>query len=110
MEDVKLKKYIDCILQKILNVANPTKVILFGSAAHGKMKKNSDIDLLVVIKTGLHRRKMAQIIYKNMIGVGFAADIVVVTEEDINRYKNNPYMVIKYAMDEGKVIYGAQFE
>ena len=35
-------------MRRILTVASPDKIILFGSAAAGKMTPDSDIDLLVV--------------------------------------------------------------
>ena len=42
-----------------------------------------------------------------MIGVGFAADIIVVTEDDIERYGENNGMVIRPAPEEGEVLYAA---
>jgi hypothetical protein len=55
----------------------------------------------------VHRRQTAQKIYRNMIGVGFAADIIVVTEDDVERYKDRPGLVIMPAMEEGRVLYAA---
>jgi len=94
-------------VRRILSVVPARRVILFGSAARGEMHLNSDVDLLVVVPSGLHRRRTAQNIYRNLIGVGFAADIVVVTEDDIKQFKNDPGMVIGQALDEGKVLYAA---
>lgn len=39
---------LDEIVHRILAVARPDRIILFGSAARGAMTKDSDIDLLVV--------------------------------------------------------------
>ena len=36
------------IVRRVLSVARPDRIILFGSAATGQMTKGSDIDLLVV--------------------------------------------------------------
>ncbi len=36
------------IIRRILTVARPDRVILFGSAATGQMNRDSDIDLLIV--------------------------------------------------------------
>jgi len=94
-------------LKRIKAVIQPKQVILFGSAARGDMGEDSDIDLLVVTPSGTHRRKTAQKIYRNMIGVGFATDIVVITEDDIEQYKDHPGMVIHQALEEGKVLYAA---
>jgi predicted nucleotidyltransferase len=36
------------IIRRIVEVAQPEQIILFGSAARGQMGPNSDVDLLVV--------------------------------------------------------------
>jgi predicted nucleotidyltransferase len=95
---------LDKIVQRIVEVAAPEKIILFGSAARGEMGANSDVDLLVV-KSGVHRRRLTQAIYMNLFGVGRAVDVVVVTPEDIEQYKNSFALVIEPALREGKVIY-----
>ncbi len=41
-------KVIQEIVHRILTVAKPDKIILFGSAATGQMTSDSDIDLLIV--------------------------------------------------------------
>jgi predicted nucleotidyltransferase len=107
MDKNNLDEILKETLQRILKVVKPKKVILFGSAALGSMGANSDIDLLVVVPSGVHRRRTAQNIYRNMVGVGFAADIVVVTEDDVERYGNRPGMIIMQAVDEGRILYAA---
>ena len=98
-------KILNEIKQRIVETANPLKIILFGSAARGELGPNSDLDILVVIPSGIHWRVTARSIYRNLIGVGFAVDIVGVNEEDIERYKDNIGMVIKPALDRGRIIY-----
>jgi len=94
------------IVRRIIEVAKPEKIILFGSAARGEMGPDSDIDLLV-IKSGVHRRNLAKAIYQHLFGVGQAIDIVVVTPEDVERYGDCPGLVIAYALREGRVLYAA---
>src|SRR3972149_9306275 len=107
MEKIDFENILKETVKRILQVVQAKKIILFGSAATGKIHINSDIDLLVVIPSGMHRRNTAQKIYRNMIGVGFAADIIVVTEDDIEKFKNNIGMVIQPALKEGKLLYAA---
>lgn len=95
------------IIRRIVEVAKPEKIIMFGSAAKGEMGPNSDIDLLVIKSGDIHRRRMAQEIYMNMFGVGQAVDIIVVTTDDIERYRDSFSMVIYPALREGRVVYGA---
>ena len=92
------------IIRRIVEMAQPDKIILFGSAARGEMGPNSDLDLLIV-KSGVHRRHLAQAIYRNLIGVGFPVDIVVVTPEDIEHYGDSIGLVLEPALREGKVVY-----
>ena len=92
------------IVRRIVDVAAPEKIILFGSAARGNETPESDIDLLVV-KSGVHRRELAQRIYLSLVGVGQAVDVVVVTPEDLERYRDVPGLVIAPALEEGEVVY-----
>ncbi|MBT9145767.1 MAG: hypothetical protein DDT42_01644 [candidate division WS2 bacterium] len=92
------------IIQRIVDVAQPDKIILFGSATRGEMGPNSDVDLLVV-KAGVHRRWLAQTIYMNLIGAGCPVDVIVVTPEDIERYGNAIGLVLEPALREGRVVY-----
>ena len=100
------KIILDRIIQRIVKTASPEKIILFGSAARGEMGSNSDIDLLVV-KSGVHRRRLAQEIYRNLLGIGYAVDVIVATPEDLERYKDSFALVIEPALREGKVMYAS---
>ena len=42
------KKILHDIIQRIVEVAHPQRIIMFGSAARGEMGPHSDIDLLVI--------------------------------------------------------------
>jgi predicted nucleotidyltransferase len=94
-------------VRRIVEAAHPKKIILFGSAVRGEMGPDSDMDLLVVIPSGGHRRKTAQRIYRHLIGMGFATDIVVVTEGDIEEFRNHIGMVIRPALEEGRELYAS---
>lgn len=100
------QEVLDEIIRRIVEVAQPEKIILFGSAARGEMGPNSDLDLLVV-KSGAHRRRLAQDTYMNLIGVGQAVDIIVVTPEDVERYQDAIGLVLDPALREGKTVYVA---
>src|SRR3990170_4508289 len=98
---------LDEIIHRIVEVAKPDKIILFGSAARGEMGTNSDVDLLVVKSGDFHRGHLTEEIYMNLFSVGQAVDIIVVTPEDIERYKDSFAVVIYPALKEGKVVYAA---
>lgn len=92
------------IVRRIVETAQPEKIILFGSAARGTMGPNSDIDLLIV-KDGVDAFDFMGLIYKNLYGVDAAVDAIVVSSADVERYKDTHALVIKPALQEGRVIY-----
>ena len=94
------------IVQRIVAVAQPDKIILFGSAARGDMGPNSDVDLLVVKDTE-DTRGLAARIYRRLRGVRVAVDAVVVAPAHVERYKDSHALVIKPALQEGTVVYEA---
>ena len=56
-------------------------IILFGSASHENMGPDSDLDLLIVMPDGIHRRKTSVEIYKALRGIGVPKDVIVVTDK-----------------------------
>jgi predicted nucleotidyltransferase len=100
------QEVLDEIIRRIVQVCAPEKIIMFGSAARGAMGPNSDVDPLVV-KAGAHRLNLTGEIYMNLHGVGAAVDVVVVTPEDMERYRDTHALVIAPALKEGKVVYAA---
>ncbi len=105
MSGVVSEKLLEEIKRRVIETAHPLRIIAFGSAGRGQMGPDSDVDLLVVMPSGAHRRDTARSIYRKLIGVGFAVDVVVVTERDIERYKDTPGMVIKPALEQGRLLY-----
>lgn len=93
------------IVRRIVEVADPVKVVLFGSAARGQMGRHSDADFLVIVGAGSDRHGTAGDIYMNMAGVDQPKDIVVVTTEDVEEYKDFPPSVVYPALKEGRVVY-----
>ena len=94
------------IVRRIVRVAKPEKIILFGSAAREEMGPDSDLDFLV-IKSCKNRRKTARKIRRRLIGIGIPKDIIVATPPDMERYKDTIGLIYRPALKEGKVLYAA---
>ncbi len=101
------KKLLDEVTRRIVASVKPQRVLLFGSAVRKTMNKNSDFDVLVVMRAPVHRRQTAQKIYRNLHGTGIAVDIVVVTEKDVEKYGQRSGTILKSALQEGRVLYEA---
>jgi len=95
------------LVRRIVDSVQPLRIILFGSAARGDMGPDSDLDVLVVMPEGVHRRRTAQRLYRDLLGLGFAKDIIVVTEGDVRDFAEDPSMVIRPALTAGRELYHA---
>ncbi len=95
------------IVRRIVEVVQPLRIVLFGSAARGDMNPSSDVDLLVVMPDGAHRRKTAQQLYRRIRGVGVSFDLVVATAADLEKHKDNVGLIYRTILEEGKEVYAA---
>ena len=100
------RQTLDDIIRRVVETAQPEKIILFGSAARGDMGPNSDVDLLIIKEAADALNLMARI-YRKLHGVGAAVDAIVVSPEDVERFKDSHALIIKPALREGRVVYSA---
>jgi len=95
------------ILKRIVNNYRPEKIILFGSYAYGNPTEDSDLDILVVVKSSnLLRYKRAREIRKFLWGItDIPKDILVYTREEIDAWKEVKEAFITNAVKNGKILY-----
>ena len=95
------------IVRRIVAAAHPDQIVLFGSAARGQMGPHSDVDLLVIKRGKFERGRLTEKIYRHLYGAEAAVDVVLVTPEEVERYRNEPCLVIAPALREGRAVYGS---
>ena len=100
------RETLDDIVRRVVEVDQPKKIILYGSAARDEMGPNSDVDLLV-IKDEDDARDLSARIHRELRGVRVAVDAIVVAPKHVERYKNSYALVVKPALREGTVVYEA---
>jgi predicted nucleotidyltransferase len=98
---------LDELVRRIVAAVHPRRILLFGSAARGQMGPHSDLDVLVIMPDGVHRRQTAQKLYVELGGLGVPKDFVVATESDVLNYGHNFSMVLYPALREGRELYHA---
>ena len=98
---------IEEIVKRVTSAVQPLRVILFGSAARGEMRAESDVDLLIVVPDGTRCRDASRRAFRALTGIGIAKDVIVVTESDVKEFGENPSLVIKPALEEGREVYHA---
>jgi predicted nucleotidyltransferase len=52
------------VIRRVVEAAQPDKIVLFGSAARGAMGPHSDLDLLVIKGGKFDRRRLTTAIYR----------------------------------------------
>ena len=98
---------LDRLISRIVEIAHPLRIVLFGSAASKTPGPDSDADLLVVMPEGTNRRMTAQMLYREISGIGIPFDILVATPMDLLRHKDNIGLIYRSVLREGREVYAA---
>ncbi len=93
------------MVRRIVTNWNPDRIILFGSHARGVAGTDSDVDLLVVVPLNRDRRTIRLGIRRALSGIGLPKDVVVVSPQEMDRYRECPGTIIRAALGEGKILY-----
>ena len=92
------------MVRRIVERFHPERIILFGSHARGTAGSHSDVDLLVVMQPQGSKRRRAVEIHGLLAGIGVPKDVIVVTPEEFDAYRDAPGTVIRTAWHEGKIL------
>jgi uncharacterized protein len=95
------------LIEQIVRIARPVRIILFGSMARDHAGPDSDIDLLVVMPDGTHRRHTAQRLYAGVRHIGVPFDLLVATPADLERHRQNIGLIYSTVLREGVEVYAA---
>lgn len=95
------------IVTRILRVTKPDRIILFGSAATGRMSRDSDIDLLIVEPAPSDRHEESVKIRSAIGDIGYPVDVLVIATDRFEATKNIFGGVAHPAHKYGKVLYKA---
>ena len=95
---------IDDVVRQIAEKFHPIKIILFGSYAYGIPRRESDVDLLVVMETNIKEIQQEILILKN-IKHRFGLDILVKTPKTFNERIKMGDTFLKEISQKGKILY-----
>ncbi len=95
------------IVHRIRSIANPLKIVLFGSRARGDHRPDSDIDLLVIEESSLprHRRAIPLNAALSDLPLDVDAEVVVYTPSEVEDWRGASAAFVTTALREGKVLY-----
>src|SRR5256885_6638668 len=85
---------LDDIVQRILAVGAPHRIVLFGSRARGDARPDSDLDLLIVEDSHLPRYRRPPRYLRALVGVFPAKDVIVWTPAEVDAWRDVPHAFI----------------
>jgi uncharacterized protein len=87
----------------------PDKIILFGSYAYGNPSKDSDVDVLIVMRLATGQREVRQAAaIRERVHAGFPMDVLVHTPEQIARRLARGDGFIADILRRGRLMYEGQ--
>jgi len=93
------------IVRRIVDTAQPEKVILFGSQARGDARPNSDFDVLVIKQSDEPRYRRSIPLYVALADLPVEVEVMVYTPEEVDEWSQVPQAFVTTALREGTAIY-----
>ena len=97
----EIKKYVGNLAREF----HPERVILFGSYAHGKPTKDSDVDILVIMKHDKSKNVEQAIAIDRRVDYSFPLDLLVRKPDEVKRRIALHDAFLLVVLKEGKVLY-----
>ena len=94
-------------VERLKTEFQPEEIYLFGSHAWGTPNEDSDVDLMVIMPSSderpIRRDQRAQ---KCLGRLAVAADVLVRTRGEVNRYKHLRASLFHQVLNQGRKLYG----
>ena len=93
--------------RRIAEEFKPRRIILFGSYAYGKPTVDSDVDILVVMRSNGHPVDQSLDI-RSRFHPGFPLDLLVYSPDELRRRMAREDFFLREITERGKVLYDAR--
>jgi predicted nucleotidyltransferase len=93
------------IVRRIVAIAQPEKVILFGSRARGEARPDSDFDVLVIKESAEPRYRRSVPLYVALADVPVEVEVLVYTPQEVEEWSEVPQAFVTTAVREGRTVY-----
>ena len=107
MEHWKItEEKVQAAVQRIIEIAKPISIILFGSYVWKKIGPDSDLDILIVVDDGVENCRAESVrIRRELRNISMAFDILVIRQSDLDRVADVPGLIYETVLKEGEIVY-----
>ena len=99
---------IETIVARIVMIARPERVLMFGSYAKGRTTARSDLDLLVVMPNSTSALPRPSDLEPYLGGRAVPIDIHVVTAEELEEYGKRQHHFLNSVLRSGRTLHPTQ--
>ena len=100
---------VESAIRKIIEVAQPRRIILFGSYVRNAHGRNSDVDFLVVVGDEVENPRRESVRIREALGeILMPMDLLVVPSGKWQKLKDVPGLIYREALKTGEVVYESQ--
>jgi len=107
MTQAQLQSNIREVVDQVVALAHPVRIVLFGSATTGRVDEDSDLDFLVVVPEDERTDEITDRLNMQLRNRPMPCDFMVVTQSVLDRQSNNPGLIYGDILAHGKEVYAA---
>ena len=97
------------VVEQLVALCQPRKIILFGSFVREQMNRNSDLDVLVIVQDDVaDARKESVRLRRALRSIAMPIDILVIQEHRLRELADVPGLVYREALINGHVAYESE--
>ena len=97
---------VHAVVGRLIEMAHPKQIILFGSYARGKITENSDLDVLIVAGDEVENTRRESVRLRGALKeIEMPIDIVVVRESTFQKLSDTPGLIYEEARRTGLLVY-----
>jgi predicted nucleotidyltransferase len=97
---------VQAVVERLIQVGKPKKIILFGSYVRGDATRNSDLDVLVVTSDAVESPRRESVRLRNSVSdINMPIDILVVPYSRFEALREKLGLIYREADRRGKVVY-----
>ena len=107
MNRSQLRGNVQKVVDQVVALAHPLRIILFGSATGGIVDADSDLDFLVIVSENEQTEDVTDRLNTRVRNRPMPCDFMVVSPAVLERHKGNPGLIYSDILSHGREVYAA---